>query len=107
MLGNGEKMRIVIPSSPDEIIGPKRLTRYERARIISARALQLSMGAPPLIDISGIPKDPMIIAEKEFEKGVLPITVARWLRTGVKQLIPVKWFLEIERQRSAKKIQTS
>lgn len=51
------------------------LTRFEKARIISARTLQISMGAPVLIktDMS----DPKEIALQEFEKSVLPITVRR------------------------------
>ncbi|MGB9725936.1 MAG: DNA-directed RNA polymerase subunit K [Fervidicoccaceae archaeon] len=94
-------MSFVIPKSIDEIIPPKRLTRFERARIISARALQLSLGAPPFIDLTGVPRDPIYIAERELEEGFLPITVARWLRGGVKQLIPVKWLIEEERRTRA------
>lgn len=53
------------------------LTRFEKTRIISARALQIAMGAPILIKTSlGKPKE---IARTEFEKGVLPITVKRYL----------------------------
>jgi DNA-directed RNA polymerase subunit K/omega len=54
-----------------------KLTRFEKARIIGSRALQLSMGAPPLIKVSGDTIDPMLIAIKELEKGVIPITVRR------------------------------
>ncbi|MDO9539870.1 MAG: DNA-directed RNA polymerase subunit K [Methanocalculus sp.] len=50
-------------------------TRYERARIIGARALQISMGAPILVRTGCI--DPLEIALEEFEKGVVPITVKR------------------------------
>ncbi|MCX6815998.1 MAG: DNA-directed RNA polymerase subunit K [Candidatus Aenigmarchaeota archaeon] len=51
------------------------LTRFEKTRIISARALQISMGAPILIKTNlNSPKD---IAALEFEKNVLPITVKR------------------------------
>jgi len=54
-------------------------TRYERARIIGARALQISMGAPVLTeDDSGEPID---IALKELETGVIPITVKRNAKT--------------------------
>jgi len=53
------------------------LTKFEKARIIGARALQLSMGAPPLIKISKDEINPMQIAIKELEKGVIPITVKR------------------------------
>ena len=53
-------------------------TRYERARIIGARALQLSMGAPPLLKIEKLRSiDPIEIAKQEFEENVLPITVVR------------------------------
>jgi DNA-directed RNA polymerase subunit K len=50
-------------------------TRYERARIIGARALQISMGAPLLISTDRI--DPLEIAIEEFQKGAIPITVKR------------------------------
>ncbi len=52
-----------------------KFTRYERARIIGARALQISMGAPVLIDVDK--KEPIDIALLELEKGVIPITVKR------------------------------
>ena len=51
------------------------VTRFERARLISARALQLSMGAPPLIKTKEM--DAIEIAKQEFEKDAIPITVDR------------------------------
>ncbi|MDI6654343.1 MAG: DNA-directed RNA polymerase subunit K [Candidatus Hydrothermarchaeota archaeon] len=56
-----------------------KLTRFEKARIIGARALQLSMGAPSLIKSSESFLDPIIIAIKELEASVIPITVRRRL----------------------------
>ncbi len=55
-----------------------KYTRFEKARIIGARALQISMGAPALIDttIEDI-MYPIDIAMREFQKGVIPITVRR------------------------------
>ncbi len=50
------------------------MTRFEKARIISARSLQLDMGAPPLVDVKGS-IEPIETARKEFEKGVVPLTV--------------------------------
>jgi DNA-directed RNA polymerase subunit K len=50
-------------------------TRYERARIIGARALQISMGAPLLIKTQKI--DPLEIAIDEYAHNVIPITVKR------------------------------
>lgn len=52
-------------------------TRFERARIIGARALQITMGAPILINVLKENIDPIKIATVEFEKGVIPITVMR------------------------------
>ena len=54
----------------------EELTKYELARLIGARALQLSAGAPPLIkaikNISFIH-----VAELEMGKGILPLYVSR------------------------------
>jgi DNA-directed RNA polymerase subunit K len=52
-------------------------TRFERARIIGARALQITMGAPILINVPNNEIDPITIATIEFEKGTIPITVMR------------------------------
>ena len=54
-----------------------RYTRFERARIIGARALQISMGAPILLEVPSGVVDPIEIADIEFAKGVIPITVKR------------------------------
>ncbi len=54
-----------------------KLTRFEKARIIGARALQLAMGAPPLIAGGNEVADPIITAIKELEKNVIPLTVRR------------------------------
>ena len=54
-----------------------KFTRFEKARIIGARALQISMGAPTILKI---PKDiisPIDIAMHEFNEGAIPITVKR------------------------------
>jgi DNA-directed RNA polymerase subunit K/omega len=52
-------------------------TKYELARIIGARALQLSMGAPLLIKRPKELYDTAEIAKTEFETGVLPISIRR------------------------------
>ena len=54
-----------------------KYTRFEKARMIGARALQITMGAPVLIKVGKEMIDPVNIAQKEFEKGVLPISVLR------------------------------
>ena len=50
-------------------------TRFERARIIGARALQIAAGAPILVKTKL--SDPIKIAELEFNKGLVPLDVKR------------------------------
>jgi len=52
-------------------------TRFEKARIIGARALQISYGAPILTDFPEEMLDPIDIAMLEYEKDLIPITVVR------------------------------
>ncbi len=66
-------------------IGPPKLTRFERARIVGARALQVSLGAPILVEISSRVSDPMDIALAELKEGVLPMTIRRTLPNGAHQ----------------------
>lgn len=54
-----------------------KLTRFERARILGARALQIAMGAPILVKRPKGLLKPLDIAKMELERGVLPITVIR------------------------------
>lgn len=52
-------------------------TRYEKTRIISARALQIAQGAPVLIKLPKGVSDPMDIAIMEWNAGVIPIDIKR------------------------------
>jgi len=72
------------------IIGPPKITRFEKARIVGARALQISMGAPILVDADE-KTNPIDIALKELGAGILPITIRRTLPDGTFQDIPLKW----------------
>jgi DNA-directed RNA polymerase I, II, and III subunit RPABC2 len=71
-------------------IGPPKLTRFERARIVGARSLQLAMGAPAFIPIEGIYKGPIDTAMLEMEADALPISIRRSLPNGITQDIPIK-----------------
>ncbi len=73
-------------------IGPPTLTRFEKARIVGARALQLSNGAPPFIEIPKNAKTALDIAMVELEKRVIPITIRRVLPNGDFQNIPIDYF---------------
>jgi DNA-directed RNA polymerase subunit K len=72
----------------------EKFTRYEIARILGARALQIAMNAPVLLkvgkeELQNINFDPLKIAEIEFYAGVLPITVKRPLpRKTEEKLLP-------------------
>lgn len=52
-------------------------TRFERARLLGARALQISLGAPILLVPDDTSADPLRIAEREFAAGSLPLTAPR------------------------------
>lgn len=60
----------------------QRFTKYEIARMVGARALQISMGAPFMVkleedDLKRLHYNPVEIAKLELEKGVIPITIKR------------------------------
>ncbi len=50
-------------------------SRFEKARIIGSRALQISMGAPVDIKVPEEIIDPVLIAQMEYDQQVIPITV--------------------------------
>ncbi len=83
--------------SDEIVVGPDRLTRFERARIIGARALQLSMGAPILIDIEQLDtKSPLVIAEMELRAKVLPISIKREFPNKTYQIIPIQKLKDVQ-----------
>ncbi|GMG21032.1 unnamed protein product [Ambrosiozyma monospora] len=57
------------------------MTKYERARILGTRALQISMNAPALVDIEG-ETDPLQIAMKELAQKKIPLIIRRYLPDG-------------------------
>ena len=74
------------------MIGPPTLTRFEKARILGARALQLSLGAPPFIPVPKEVATSLDLAYTELEKRVIPITIRRVLPNGDFQNIPIDLF---------------
>ena len=83
--------REITPQDSQVLIGPPTLTRFERARIIGSRSLQLSLGAPILIDSSKKFNDTISIAIAELDLKVLPISIRRVLPNGLYQDIPIDW----------------
>ena len=74
------------------VTGPPRLTRFEKARIMGARALQLSLGAPIFIEIPKNATTSLEIAIEELKQRVIPIVIKRTLPNGDYQNIPIDQF---------------
>jgi len=74
------------------ITGPITLTRFEKARIMGARALQLSLGAPVFIEIPKNATTSLQIAMEELKKRVIPIVIKRTLPNQDYQNIPLDKF---------------
>ena len=72
--------------------GPPTLTRFEKARIMGARALQLSYGAPSFIEIPKNATTSLEIAMEELNKRVIPIIIKRTLPNGDFQNISLDQF---------------
>ena len=88
-----EHEAVEIPCEKGKItIGPPTLTRFEKARIMGARALQLSLGAPPFIPIPKSARISLDISMEELEQRVIPITIRRVLPNGDYQNIPIDYF---------------
>ena len=96
-----KKQKATRKAAPVALIGPKKLTRFERARVVGARAPQISMRAPVLLDLPATLKSPIEIAEAELQEGVLPISIRRSLPDGTSMNIPLNSLLEGEREEAA------
>jgi len=68
---------VVCGGSVDLKLKMDQLTKYERARIVGARALQLAMGAPPLVKVPEGVVDAIVVARLEFDKNAIPLQIIR------------------------------
>ncbi|XP_070497472.1 DNA-directed RNA polymerases I, II, and III subunit RPABC2 [Chironomus tepperi] len=59
-------------------ITTKYMTKYERARVLGTRALQIAMCAPIMVELEG-ETDPLQIAMKELKQRKIPIIIRRYL----------------------------
>jgi DNA-directed RNA polymerase subunit K len=81
-----------------------RLTRFEVARLLGARSLQIALGAPILLPQEEIGDlDSIRIAKKEFKNKIIPITIKRKMPSGEEMTIDVKaaienWLIDHEGQ---------
>ncbi|GLC38430.1 DNA-directed RNA polymerases II, IV and V subunit 6A [Pleodorina starrii] len=69
--GQGQRQRITT----------RYMTKYEKARVLGTRALQISMNAPVMVELSG-ETDPLEIAMKELREKKVPFTIRRYLPDG-------------------------
>ena len=84
---------VEITSKDGQVVtGPPTLTRFEKARIMGARALQLSLGAPIFIEIPKNATTSLEIAMEELKQRVIPIVIRRTLPNGDYQNIPIDQF---------------
>jgi len=73
------------------VLWPKdKLTRFEVARIIGARALQIALGAPVLVKVKGEGFDPTALAEEEFKVCRIPMTIKRTLPNEQVDVVDIK-----------------
>jgi DNA-directed RNA polymerase I, II, and III subunit RPABC2 len=84
-------LREIASQGQEILIGPKRLTRFEKARITGARSLQISYGAPLMIKGNVHERSSISLAIEELEKKALPISIRRTLPNGIYQDIPIEW----------------
>jgi DNA-directed RNA polymerases I, II, and III subunit RPABC2 len=85
------ELKELIPNDNEVLIGPSRITRFEKARITGARSLQLSLGAPAFIKVPPDVRDAVSLATSELDANALPISIRRVLPNGVYQDIPIGW----------------
>ena len=84
---------VEITTKDDRVVtGPITLTRFEKARIVGARALQLSLGAPVFIKIPKNAATSLEIAMEELKQRVIPIVIKRMLPNQDYQNIPLDKF---------------
>lgn len=69
------------PIPPIARMTTRYLTKYERARILGTRALQISLNAPPMVELEG-ETDPLAIASKELRERKIPLIIRRFLPDG-------------------------
>ncbi|KAJ4951111.1 hypothetical protein NE237_027943 [Protea cynaroides] len=80
LLAEGEEKEVTEPVARPRKTS-KYMTKYERARILGTRALQISMNAPVMVELEG-ESDPLEIAMKELRQRKIPFTIRRYLPDG-------------------------
>ena len=96
---NDREESAVLTEAPTLAEGPRKttpyMTKFERSRVLGARALQISMNAPVMVELDG-ETDPLLIAEKELLERVIPFVVRRYLPDNTYEDWKISELLEIE-----------
>ena len=82
----------IITKNGEIMTGPPTLTRFEKARIMGSRALQLSLGAPVFIEIPKNATTSLEIAMEELNQRIIPIVIRRTLPNSDYQNLPIDKF---------------
>ncbi|XP_055888618.1 DNA-directed RNA polymerases I, II, and III subunit RPABC2-like isoform X1 [Biomphalaria glabrata] len=82
----GDRIEIITDGAvgqvePQKRITTKYMTKYERARVLGTRALQIAMCAPVMVELEG-ETDPLVIAMKELKARKVPFIIRRYLPDG-------------------------
>mmetsp|Transcript_10834 Transcript_10834/g.24545 ORF Transcript_10834/g.24545 Transcript_10834/m.24545 type:complete len:120 (-) Transcript_10834:115-474(-) len=92
-----EREEVGKQSQPSQ--GPRKttpyMTKFEKARVLGARALQISMNAPVMVELDG-ETDPLLIAEKELLEKQIPFVIRRYLPDGTYEDWKVSELLDVE-----------
>lgn len=80
----------IVRDSKGDIVDPLHttvpfLTKYEKAKLIGARAEQINRGAPPFVNVEPHIIDGTLIASKEFDEKLIPFIVSRPLPSGANE----------------------
>lgn len=81
ILENGRKDEKSLKVDPEKRMTTPYMTKYERARVLGTRALQIAMGAPVMVELEG-EIDPLAIATKELKAKKVPMIIRRYLPDG-------------------------
>ena len=77
------------PAENAERVTTRYMTKYEKARALGTRALQISMNAPVMVDVAG-ETDPLKIANKELRERKIPLIIRRYLPDGSYEDWPIR-----------------
>lgn len=85
--GDNERIDVIPQEEVAQAVPPEKrtttpfMTKYERARVLGTRALQISMCAPIMVELEN-ETDPLQIAMKELKARKIPLIIRRYLPDG-------------------------